>query len=93
MKELPMLAVFNDDLTDQPSVDEHSILLHRHEDGTWEEAKHEYGYQIIQSTVNNVSIEKKVPSKALGFYELKNGKTYLASIQNKLMKRDNLKLK
>lgn len=84
-KEIPFLAVGNDELKNRPFVEEGTVILHCHDNGVWEKAIIKYGEKLLKDGT-------KVKSNMLGFYKLKNGKSYLASINNSLLKRDNLKL-
>ncbi len=80
------LTVAGGELENQPIVKEGTKILHKHKNGWWEESTIEYG-----KIVNKDGTEET--SNMLGYYKLKNGVCYLASINDRLLNRPNLKLK
>lgn len=80
-----MLEVGNKELKNRPFVEEGTVILHRHENGIWEKAIIQYCNKILKDGT-------RVKSSLMGYYILKNGKTYIASINNSLLKREGLKL-
>lgn len=86
MENIPYIAVGNGELKNQPEVSKGTIIMHQHENGEWEESEIKYGEKVNDDGT-------KEESSLLGFYKLKDGTTYMASLAGKLMNRKNLKLK
>lgn len=81
MKKTPFIAIGNGELDEQPSATKGTKILHKHDNGEWEEAE-------IFYPINEDGSE----SNMVGFYKLKNGQTFIASVKGKLLKRELLKL-
>lgn len=80
-----MSLIIRNELKNRPFVEEGTVIMHQHDNGIWEKALVKYCEEVKEDGT-------KVKSNILGFYKLKNGKTYLASIYNSLLNRPNLKL-
>lgn len=71
---MDMLAIGNDDLNKLPLiVKKGDVVIHTNEDGTTEEVTIMYG------KTNGVE------NSAIGFFTTSSGKTYIASIEGKLL--------
>jgi hypothetical protein len=84
--DLPFVAIGNGELDGQPDVKEGDIVIHTNKDGSQEECAIEYGHRIKADG-------SKEKSSLLGYYKTKDGTTYMASLNGKLMPRTTLRVK
>lgn len=79
-----MFTISNSELNKLPEqVFEGMLLEHKNTDGEWETVTLQYGK-------DGKTGEK---SSVIGFYTTKDGKAYLASINNKLIESDSMRVK